>query len=198
MLWSPGDPRSTIVLAFDEESKRFAFVRVGLMSSQSSLLMSIGLSSTLIAQQLVGTVSRDGRQFVYFSQDAQHDWDLWLTDADFDNPRRLTHINPQFDGRRMGAARLVEWRSLDGEVLRGALLLPSDYQNGKRYPLVFGYTAGYMGQITSRTLAFLMGARLISNSLRPGDTPSCSLTLHNIWEHRWWTWRRPCFQALRS
>src|SRR5437762_12672126 len=36
----------------------------------------------------------------------------------------------------MGTARLIEWRSLDGENLQGALLLPAGYEEGKRYPLI--------------------------------------------------------------
>jgi len=144
-LWSPDNGLSTIFVAFDEGSKRFRFVRVNLRSSQSSLLMNIGQTNEHIAGDLVGTVSSDGRQFVYFSQDSQHDWDLWLTGADFKNPQHLTHINPQFDRYLLGAARLIEWRSADGDSLHGALLLPAGYREGKRYPLIVWVYGGEYG-----------------------------------------------------
>src|SRR5207253_873376 len=74
--------------------------------------------------------------FVYFAEDSQHDRDLWVSASDFARPRQLTHINPQFGRYHMGAARLVTWLSDDGASLQGVLLLPADYREGKRYPLI--------------------------------------------------------------
>jgi dipeptidyl aminopeptidase/acylaminoacyl peptidase len=59
-----------------------------------------------------------------------------VSDVDLDNPRQVTHQNPQFEKYKMGSARLIDWLSDDGEQLHGALLLPSDYRDGVRYPLV--------------------------------------------------------------
>jgi dipeptidyl aminopeptidase/acylaminoacyl peptidase len=44
---------------------------------------------------------------------------------------------------------LIDWLSDDGERLHGALLLPSDYQEGKRYPLVVWV---YAGELSSNSL----------------------------------------------
>ncbi|MGH9832974.1 MAG: hypothetical protein ACRD9Y_08150 [Blastocatellia bacterium] len=32
--------------------------------------------------------------------------------------------------------RAVDYRSVDGEQLRGALMLPAGYRKGERYPLI--------------------------------------------------------------
>jgi dipeptidyl aminopeptidase/acylaminoacyl peptidase len=40
---------------------------------------------------------------------------------------------------------VIDYRSSDGVPLHGALLLPSDYQEGKRYPLVVHVYGGSMG-----------------------------------------------------
>ena len=50
--------------------------------------------------------------------------------------RQLTRINPQFDRYVMGTVRVIEWETQDGQTLHGALMLPTDYQEGRRYPLV--------------------------------------------------------------
>lgn len=144
-LWSVDNGQSTIVPAFDRSSKRLVFYRVYLHSSQVALLLTIGQSPISLALDLFGAVSNDGTQFAYFSQDAQHDMDLWLTETNFTHPRRLTHLNPQFDRHEMGSARLVDWLSLDGELLRGALLLPPGYQPGTRYPLIAWVYGGDRG-----------------------------------------------------
>jgi len=54
-----------------------------------------------------------------------------LADQNFQNARRLTHLNPQFDKYQLGSPRLVHWRSLDGDLLHGALLLPADYTKAR-------------------------------------------------------------------
>jgi len=41
-----------------------------------------------------------------------------------------------------GERRMIEYRSLDGEDLKGWLILPANYQPGKRYPLVTWVYAG--------------------------------------------------------
>jgi dipeptidyl aminopeptidase/acylaminoacyl peptidase len=56
--------------------------------------------------------------------------------VDFRDPRRLSRINSQLDRYRFGTSRLVQWRGMDGKVLRGALVLPTNYRAEGRYPLV--------------------------------------------------------------
>jgi len=81
-------------------------------------------------------VSRDGTRIAYFVEDAEHPPDLWVGDRLAQGSRQLTHLNPQFDRYKMGSALLVSWLSDDGQPLHGAVLLPSNYQVGKRYPLL--------------------------------------------------------------
>jgi dipeptidyl aminopeptidase/acylaminoacyl peptidase len=73
---------------------------------------------------------------IYLAEDARHSADLWLAPVDFCNPRRVTRVNPRFDNATFGPSRLVRWRTLDGENLRGALLLPAGYRKDRRIPLV--------------------------------------------------------------
>jgi dipeptidyl aminopeptidase/acylaminoacyl peptidase len=82
------------------------------------------------------------QKLVYFSGDVQHDMEVWVTDPGFEQPRQLTHLNPQLEKYEMGASRLIEWQSLDGETLEGALLLPAGYLPGKRYPLIVNVYGG--------------------------------------------------------
>jgi dipeptidyl aminopeptidase/acylaminoacyl peptidase len=48
----------------------------------------------------------------------------------------MTQINPQFDRYVMGKRRVISWQGANGNTLRGALLLPAGYEEGKRYPLI--------------------------------------------------------------
>jgi dipeptidyl aminopeptidase/acylaminoacyl peptidase len=77
-----------------------------------------------------------GSQIVFPVQRANTPDDLWLADNDFLNRRRMTHLNPQFDSYAFGKTRRINWLSLDGETLHGAVLLPPNYVEGHQYPVV--------------------------------------------------------------
>lgn len=145
VLWSPHGGRGVIVLAFDEESKEFELFDIDLGSSRANPLLQIHQCRMCGAFEEFGAVSNDGQRLAYFSEDAQHDKNLWLVDAAFSSPRRLTNVNPQFEKYQMGSAQLVQWRSLDGEPLQGAVLLPAGYQKGKYYPLIVWIYGGEPG-----------------------------------------------------
>jgi dipeptidyl aminopeptidase/acylaminoacyl peptidase len=136
LLWTTNDGDSTIVVARDDLGKQDGFYRINLTTGDSIKLLENGQCYSCSTLEHPFAVTRDRQLLAYLAEDAQHGADLWLSDEAFKSPRRFTHLNPQFDKYKLGAARLVDWLSDDGEQLRGALLLPSGYQAGKRYPLV--------------------------------------------------------------
>lgn len=62
--------------------------------------------------------------------------DVWLTNADMENPSKLTDANPQQKDFNWGKAELVTWRSNDGQELQGILIKPEDFDYSKKYPLI--------------------------------------------------------------
>jgi dipeptidyl aminopeptidase/acylaminoacyl peptidase len=136
LLWSPDGGKSTVVLTHDGTGKQDGFYKVDLSSGESSKLLENAQCYTCHhgAEQL--TVVAKNQGVAFFAEDAQHDEELWASDPGFMKPRQLTHLNPQFDRYKMGAARLIRWLSDDGEELQGALLLPSEYEEGRKYPLI--------------------------------------------------------------
>jgi len=136
-LWSPDAGRSLIVSTLDPESRRVGFSRVNALTGEVTTLVEenkvYGGNNTLLVTAVASPASQT---FVYVAEDAAHGPDFWAADADFRNAHRLTHINPQFDKYLMGTAHLIEWRGVNGQRLRGALLLPAGYEAGKRYPLI--------------------------------------------------------------
>lgn len=65
--------------------------------------------------------------------------DLWVSDAAFQAPRRVSDVNPQIKDFAWGSAELVEWNSVDGIPLQGVLIKPGNYEPGKRYPVIVYY-----------------------------------------------------------
>lgn len=62
--------------------------------------------------------------------------DLWVTDLDFTDMRRLSDANPQQADYLWGTAELVEWRSADGTLLQGILYKPENFDPSKKYPMM--------------------------------------------------------------
>jgi dipeptidyl aminopeptidase/acylaminoacyl peptidase len=135
-LWSPDGGRSTVVMTYNRISKESGFYKVDLETGLSTKLLEKGQCYTCINVESHLFVSGKGDLLAHFSEDAGHDEDLWLTDGNFEKPRRLTHLNPQLETYQMGLGRLVQWSSSDGEGLEGALLLPAGFREGRRYPLI--------------------------------------------------------------
>jgi len=124
------------VITHDDQRKQDGVYEVNLRTGASRKLMEDGQCYTCVLNHESIAVSRSGETIIFISEDAAHEPELWATDPAFRSARQLTHLNPHFDSVPMGAARVIDWLSDDGERLHGALLLPANYQPGKRYPLV--------------------------------------------------------------
>lgn len=62
--------------------------------------------------------------------------DIWVTDLDLDDLRKVTDANPQQPEYRWGTAELVEWTSNDGIPLQGILYKPDDFDPSAEYPMM--------------------------------------------------------------
>lgn len=136
LAWSPDDGGSLYLSTRNHVTKQSGFYKVDLTSGNTIRMLEEDRHFGGIHTVFNVDVAADEQTVVFQAQDIQTSPDLWITDKDFHNPRRLTRINPQLERYAMGTSRLIEWKGIDGELLRGALLLPARYQPGKRYPLI--------------------------------------------------------------
>jgi dipeptidyl aminopeptidase/acylaminoacyl peptidase len=134
-FWSPDQGASMIVAAREEETKKQSFYKVNLTSGAATQLYE--------AEQYFGgdpifhlDGSADGKSFVFVSQDAQHPEEVWNCQGDMRTPVRVSSVHKDLEHLAFGASRIIDYYSIDGEHLHGALLLPGNYQSGKRYPLI--------------------------------------------------------------
>ena len=143
-FWSPDGGKSLYLIARDDKTKKIGFYKVNLSTGEFNQLMEADANCGSPAILTID-ISDYNQRVIYTRQDAQRCEDIWIADVDFQNPRQLTHVNPVDDTVVMGTGRLINWRSLDGEELCGALLLPTDYNHGKQYPLVIWVYGGDRG-----------------------------------------------------
>ncbi len=151
-IWSPNGGRSVVVFTSELDTKKNGFYRIDLNSGEPTKLLEDNRCFACVPADPYVVVSQNGQQAVYFVSDAEHPSDIWVADADFKNPRQLTHLNPEIEKYRMGAMRVIDWLSLDGERLHGALLLPAGYETGKKYPLIVSVYGGE--RLSNQTVTF--------------------------------------------
>jgi acetyl esterase/lipase len=62
--------------------------------------------------------------------------DLYTTDPDFRDFRRMSDANPQQAEYRWGSSELVQWPSASGETLQGVLYKPDGFDPSQKYPMM--------------------------------------------------------------
>lgn len=82
---------------------------------------------------------------VFAARDQRHPTDLWQFTMSQATVVQVTRLNEHLDRYELGATRLIEWHGIDGQRLRGALLLPPGYQEKQRLPLVVWVYGGSNG-----------------------------------------------------
>ncbi len=128
VAWTPGDSVA-VISGRDVKTKKDGFYSINAKGQIRPEITEPKRHSNVLA-------SANGVTLVYQAQSAVTPEDLWLTNAAFETPHRLTRINPHLDRYTFGTSRVVEFRNADGKNLQAALLLPADHEPGRRYPLI--------------------------------------------------------------
>jgi dipeptidyl aminopeptidase/acylaminoacyl peptidase len=147
VIWSAEGGASTIVLVHDPVTEHDGFYRVEFKAGSAESLAERGGCYSCVVVQSSVWVAPGGQGLAFIREDAGSPADLWISDSEMSHSRRLTTLNPQLEHRGMGQTRLVEWLGDDGQKLKGTLLLPVNYNEGKRYPLVVWVYGGASGSI---------------------------------------------------
>lgn len=74
---------------------------------------------------------------ILYSREAYDEFpDLWVTNTRFARPGRVTNLDSQRKPFAWGKASLVEWFSMDGNPVQGVLILPENYRDGDKVPVI--------------------------------------------------------------
>ncbi|MEZ5291292.1 MAG: S9 family peptidase [Vicinamibacterales bacterium] len=93
----------------------------------------------------IGTFSRDGSRVALTMDSPTAPADVYVADARFVSPRRVSDVNPEARQFQLGETEVVTWKSTDGVAVEGVLLKPVGYDPAKRYPLLVVVHGGPAG-----------------------------------------------------
>jgi dipeptidyl aminopeptidase/acylaminoacyl peptidase len=87
--------------------------------------------------RFAGIRKADDADVITFTRSTFEDFpDIWVTDLDLEDPRKVTDANPQQSEYRWGTAELVDWTSNDGIPLQGILYKPEGFDPTEEYPMM--------------------------------------------------------------
>lgn len=126
-LGSPDNGRTAYVITEELETRRYGIAAIDLAR---------GTMTRLRQEQAVfsaGVAVLGGKDVLVMRSSAHQRRDLWTIGR---KARQLTRLAPHLEQLRLGHSRMISFKGRDGTPLRAALLLPADYQPGRRYPLM--------------------------------------------------------------
>jgi len=109
---------------------------------------STNLFSANITKKGINTLTNENKKYSFTAKAAKSDKiiftresydeypDLWFSTMKFENPIKVTDLNSQLEKYAWGSSTLIEWNSIDGKKLDGAVILPTDFAAGKKYPVL--------------------------------------------------------------
>ncbi len=114
-------------------------------------------------------ISEDGNRFFYQFSDGDRTNELYVSDPEFKEPRKLTDLNPWIEDRTITRSELIKYRNADGKELNGILYYPVNYEPGKKYPLVCEIYENFFNN------GYSMSMNIITNAGYFGFKPSVNL-----------------------
>lgn len=106
-------------------------------------------------------LSPDGKHLAWIGENAHAKYQINIANNDGTDVKNLIVINPYSNNIALSEVREIEWNTVDYPVpIRGLLILPLNYQQGKKYPLIVDIHGGGVGARLS-----LRGALLTSSPL---------------------------------
>ncbi|RPI76327.1 MAG: S9 family peptidase, partial [Ignavibacteriales bacterium] len=127
------DDETLLLSAYHDKRKHKVFYKAELNRQDVSSLLEEQMMFTFISKA-------EKNDKIIFSKETYNIYpDLWLSDLNLNNPKRLTDFTLQTEGYAWGNAELVEWLSYDSIPLQGVLIKPGNYEEGKKYPVIVYY-----------------------------------------------------------
>ncbi len=143
VVWQSSDAQSICVQTHDPETKKDGFYLINTSEARATCLFEEPISITRhIADEYDLKVVSNDTQIVYRAQNAIHPEEVWMFDVDSGKHQQVSDLNPHLRDLQFGETRFVEAQRENGERLRGVLMLPANYEEGKQYPLVTWVSPG--------------------------------------------------------
>ena len=156
VIWQSNQEQSICIRTHDTETKKDGFYLINTAEARATCLFE--------QQIYLTTPYAIGTKLLYRAQNATYPEEVWMYDTVSGKQQQVTDLNPHLHDLRFGEVRFIESKTAEGKRLRSVLMLPTNYEEGKRYPLVtwvypgvnrsrYAYYFGFGDEINFQLLA---------------------------------------------
>lgn len=146
-LWYSDQKKTSWALARDSSGTRSAIISFDAETGNSEIVLTEDANHAGIFN--VDAVETTGK-FAFVSWDLKHLPGLRVFDTLVRGASYCPALNPDQDRYELGTAKVIEWKGLDGEPLRGALLLPPGEHTNPHPLVVWVYGGSYGSKAINR------------------------------------------------
>ena len=159
-ITSNSEPKITSVMwpaSAQSESRAYTQIVVGSQNGTETSLYRVDLDSGKLDPMAMPSARADlalydpHRRQAVFTANTRDVSYLWLVRPDW-SARTIVETNTFLRRIAEGEAKKIAYHGLDGQDLKAWLILPPDYQPGKRYPMVAWVYPGFMAGEKPNTL----------------------------------------------
>ncbi|MFN3343184.1 MAG: alpha/beta hydrolase family protein [Flavobacteriales bacterium] len=130
-----------LLRSFNERTKKAGYYRANLDGKTPAVLLETDHKYPYILK------SKNSDKTVFARMNFLECPDLWISDMNLQNIRRISNSNPQQSEYNWGTVRLTNWKTPKGRQLDGLLYLPEDFDSTKKYPLLVYFYEKYADDI---------------------------------------------------
>jgi len=131
VIWQTNEEQSICIRTHDLETKKDGFYLIDTKNASATCLF-----EQQIYIPTVSTPCGNGTKLLYRAENATYPEEVWMYDTVSGKQQQVTDLNPHLRDFHFGEVRFIESKTAEGKRLRGILMLPANYEEGKRYPLV--------------------------------------------------------------
>ncbi len=132
------DSKTIYLSAYGDKTKKFGYFKLENGKVEKLIFEDMSIGRLVKA--------KDANTFTFTKADYNISPELYSTD-NFTNAVKLVATNPQQQNYYWGKSELISFNNKKGQKLQGALFYPSNYEPGKKYPMIV-----YIYEILSNTV----------------------------------------------
>ncbi len=163
----------TILYAFNTQNKYAGYYKLQKGKLQRLIYGPASYSSSRWRSGLIKAKKSD--VIIYTKGDYENYPEAYLSNLDFEAPKKISNTNPQQKQYEWGHRILIDYSNDDGVPLQGVLSIPDSYQKGQKLPMMvysyeklsdgmYAYASPYLGGASINEMSYVSDGYLF---LRP-------------------------------
>ena len=133
-------PADILLSAFQIKNKKAGFFRLMKNSAPQKLILADYAFTRPVK-------AKNSNKLIWRKQSFRLYPDLYLSNLDFRDVKKISEANPQQKNYLWGTVELVSWKTFDGDTMQGLLYKPGNFNPNKKYPTLVYFYERYSDRI---------------------------------------------------